>query len=169
MTMKRFTIADHHLGQEKVLSFEHNGKPLRPFSTIEEMHECLIDNHNSVVRPVDKVYFCGDVAFRRAALSLLSRFNGRKVLVKGNHDVYKLKDYMPYFEDIRGIAVLPFKAILTHVPVHSFCLNRPSWPVNIHGHLHAHNIDDDRYINVSCEQVNYTPVEIESLLTTENN
>jgi len=43
-------------------------------------------------------------------------------------------------------------------------LERESWPVNIHGHLHANRIDDSRYINVSVEQINYTPVEVDSLI-----
>jgi len=181
--MKRFVWADQHLGHENVLTFEHEGSPLRPFKTIEEMHECLIDNHNSIVRPVDKVYWAGDVVIKRKYLPILDKFNGRKVLVKGNHDIFKLEDYLLYFEDIRSIVVFPYRGVITHVPIHPQCLERESWAINIHGHMHAHKVmkevyweeshenyagifksEDTRYKNVSVEQINYTPVELESLL-----
>ena len=52
--------------------------------------------------------------------------------------------------------------LLTHVPVHysglEFKVSK-----NVHGHIHEKNIDDERYINVSVEQINYTPVHIDTL------
>jgi len=37
------------------------------------------------------------------------------------------------------------------------------WKGNIHGHLHSNTIPDARYVNVSAEQVNYTPIDFEEI------
>jgi calcineurin-like phosphoesterase family protein len=58
-----------------------------------------------------------------------------------------------------------FGLLLTHVPVHEsslgFKVNK-----NVHGHLHQRKIADERYVNVSVECINYTPVHIEQLRIT---
>lgn len=96
---------------------------LRPFETPEEMDEVLVANFNSTVKPNDKVYFLGDIAINRRGLNVLSRLNGDKVLIKGNHDIFKLNDYTPYFRDIRSYHVMN-NCILSHIPVHPSTLYR---------------------------------------------
>lgn len=82
MTRTWFT-SDHHLGHEKIIALSG-----RPFETVEEMNEVLIERHNAVVRKNDLVWVLGDVAMDKIAdtLPLWTRFNGRKILVAGNHD-----------------------------------------------------------------------------------
>jgi calcineurin-like phosphoesterase family protein len=46
--------------------------------------------------------------------------------------------------------------ILSHCPIHESEMER--YYKNIHGHVHEETIKDDRYINVCCEAINYTPV-----------
>lgn len=132
----------------------------------------MVENWNKVVRPVDKIYHLGDVVINRKSLPILGRLNGKKRLVRGNHDIFKTADYLPYFDEIYGIRVFSdLGVVLTHVPIHPESLER--WKYNIHGHLHANKVPDPknrfrpdpRYICVSVEQINYTPVELESLLT----
>jgi len=166
-----FFCSDHHLGHEgsfKTLKAP-DGSPLRPFSGLEEMHEAMIDRHNATVGKNDRVYMMGDVAISRKYLPLISRFNGKKVLVRGNHDIFRLSDYTPYFEDIRACKVYPAHGIIvTHIPIHPSGLeNRIT--INIHGHTHANNVtivgfDDPRYINLCVEKTNYTPVSLEDVL-----
>jgi len=81
------------------------------------MDEDMIEKWNNVVGPKDKVYHLGDVVINRKAIPTLARLNGDKVLIKGNHDIFKLSDYTPYFRDIRGYHVMN-NYILSHVPVH---------------------------------------------------
>lgn len=79
-----FFLSDHHLGHPKILTM-----PARPFATLEEMAETIIDNHNSVVGKNDICWWMGDAALGdrftilRAALA---RMNGRHRLCSGNHD-----------------------------------------------------------------------------------
>lgn len=127
----------------------------------------MIDNWNRVVGKDDKVYHLGDVAIGRAGLDIVGRLNGRKVLIKGNHDIFKPKQYLEYFEDIRGSHKL-FKFILTHFPIHPSSV--AGWcKANIHGHIHAQKVlldkeEDPRYFNVSVEQINQTPINFEEII-----
>lgn len=168
-----FFISDTHFGHKNIINFKRNDNtPLRPFDSVEEMDDVLVENWNKVVNQKDTVYHLGDVVINRKSLSTLDRLNGRKVLIKGNHDIFKLKDYAKYFDDIRAYKVMPAHGIIcSHIPIHPDSLAR--WEFNIHGHLHANNvkivdapldINDSRYINVSVEQINYTPISFNEIL-----
>jgi calcineurin-like phosphoesterase family protein len=170
--MKRYVISDLHLGHEAILNDRTE------FDTLYDMNSTIINNWNSVVTPQDQVYILGDVAWQHGTLQYIGDMNGKKILIKGNHDIFPLKYYLPYFNDIR--AVMEYKGcILTHVPVHESQLK--GFKINIHGHLHGKKIFknvisvdndgyfnlmsvDNRYINVCCEQVNYTPVLLEDII-----
>jgi len=157
--MRRFLISDTHFGHDNVYKFKDNDGvkgTIRPWAkNATEGDAIMLENWNSVVKPTDKVYHLGDVAFRRSSLDILSKMNGKKILIKGNHDIFDLKDYAKYFVDIRGTFDL-YDYVLTHVPIHPDELYR--WKGNIHGHLHARVVDDTRYFNVSVEQINATPI-----------
>ncbi len=170
-----FFCSDHHLVHSNILTFTRsdNGEPLRPgFNFIEEHDEHIIQQHNKVVRSQDRVYFLGDVTFHKRNLYLLNRMQGRKILIKGNHDILELKEYLPYFDDIRAIHQFDGMC-MTHVPIHPDSLSR--WKVNIHGHLHSNRVmirgfagkpvePDERYQNVSMEQLDdYTPISLEQM------
>ena len=127
----------------------------------------MVHNHNKVVAPNDKVYFLGDVTMRKKHLPILGRMNGKKVLVKGNHDMEGAKEYLKYFYDLRGSHVLD-KYILTHIPIHTASIER--WNGNIHGHLHSNkvmmpcfDVEDPRYFCASVENINYTPIPFEDV------
>lgn len=162
-------ISDTHFGHQKTCTVfkRDDGSPLRPFSCSEEMDEFMVKAWNDRVRPEDRVYHLGDVVINRKSLSTLGRLNGRKVLIKGNHDIFNLQDYLPYFDDIRGYCVKN-GYILSHIPVHPESLER--FGANIHGHLHANRVMwedpldadksriDGRYLNVSVEQIDFAPL-----------
>lgn len=168
--MNIFFISDHHFHHKNILTFKtQDDLPLREFSDVDHMNEIMIQRHNEVVKPNDKVYFLGDVCMSRNAkgLEILSRLNGEKVLVKGNHDMCSLNQYLQYFKDVRGSHQFD-GMILTHIPIHPESLAR--WGLNVHGHLHQNvvrmplsQIPDRRYFNVSVERVNYTPISLEEV------
>jgi calcineurin-like phosphoesterase family protein len=159
-----FLISDTHFGHEKTCTeFKRaDGSPMRPFSCAEEMDEFMVQRWNEVVRPSDKVYHLGDVVIQRKHLATVGRLNGDKVLLRGNHDIFKLPDYTKYFRDVRAYHVMN-KMLLSHVPVHPSQLEY-RFTHNIHGHLHEKALDDPRYVNVSVEHINYTPILFEELL-----
>lgn len=162
-----FLISDTHFGHKGVTQFlNQDGSKLRPWDNTEEMDEALVKNWNSVVKPKDKVYHLGDVVINRRAFPTLARLNGEKILVSGNHDIFRLQEYLTYFKDRRGYHVLD-RMIMSHIPIHADSIGR--FKVNIHGHLHSNTVklpdglDDLRYFNVSVERINYTPIAFEEV------
>ncbi len=161
-------ISDTHFGHEKTCTMfkRTDGTPLRPFSCAEEMDEYMVKAWNERVKPTDKVYHLGDVVISRKNLSILSRLNGDKVLIKGNHDIFKLTDYTEHFRDIRGYHVMN-GCILSHVPIHEESIAR--FGCNIHGHLHANRVMknneiDPNYFNVSVECIDFAPILFEDAI-----
>ena len=163
--MNLFVCADLHLSHKGITKFlrPDGVTKERPWDTIEEMDEALIDNWNKVVRPKDTVVVLGDVVINRSALPKLARLNGNKELVQGNHDVFRYEEYLQYFTKIHAMKILD-NFICTHIPIHPCSVER--WSGNIHGHLHSNSVmgdtyEDNRYLCVSMEQINYTPISFE--------
>lgn len=162
-----FFISDPHLGHENILKFkDDDGKFIRSgFSSIEEHDNLIIENINKKARIQDKLYILGDVAIKKNFLCLLDKINTKKlVLIKGNHDIYQLKDYLPYFKDIRSYKMMPKHGIIfSHIPVHPDSLEG-RFNRNVHGHIHHRKIDNKKYLNICPERVGYEPLELEEIL-----
>ena len=168
-----FFLGDSHFGHKKLLTFASSSRGKR-FSSIEEHDQTLEDNWNRVVRSKDVVYHCGDVSFGN--LEVLKRLRGDKKLIMGNHDKYG--QLGAHFTNIYGALKYNYKdlhAIITHIPVNDQSLGK-RFTHNIHGHSHDYNVkwhaddfslyedhEDERYLNVSVEQINYTPISLEEL------
>jgi calcineurin-like phosphoesterase family protein len=181
----KFVISDTHFGHTN--SWEKfklsDGSPLRPFTSNEEMDETMIERWNAKVKPEDTVYHLGDVVINRKHLHLVKRLNGKKRLVRGNHDIFKDKDYYEVgFDSLYGVRVFTDKFILSHIPLHPDCIT-DRFKVNVHGHLHANEVTrqivtkpfapvgqrdvvdqiDPRYLCVSVEHTNFEPLSFEEV------
>jgi len=150
-----FLYSDPHFGHAGVCRFMRADgvTKLRPHADPAEMDEDLVKRFNDRVRPGDKCYFLGDVVINRKALITLSRLNGDKVLIRGNHDIFKDTDYAPYFRSIRAYHILD-GMIMSHIPIHSDSLGR--FGVNVHGHLHANRVRKPRGVNARTGEILYS-------------
>jgi len=151
-----FLISDTHFGHTNIIRYCD-----RPFANVDEMDDALIKNWNSVVSPQDKVYHLGDVTLSTKKLHILDSLNGKKILIKGNHDIFPLKNYVPYFKDIRATHEIS-GLILSHIPVHDS--EKYRFKGNVHGHTHEKNLADNWYYNISVEQIDYRPISLEAVL-----
>lgn len=171
--MKTWFISDPHFGHANILKFKRDdGSNLRCFDSIEEHDEVIAANWSALVKPEDRIYVMGDVCMSRKSIHILGKLPGRKKLIKGNHDIFKLKDYTAYFDDIVAMRVYPALGLLvTHVPVHPSNLEW-RFSYNPHGHTHAnlvkdaHGVPDPRYLNLCVEYTNYCPVELDAVVAT---
>jgi calcineurin-like phosphoesterase family protein len=176
-----FLTSDTHFGHAGVCKFvEADGvTKIRPWTDPDEMDEEMIKRWNDTVRPNDKVYHLGDVVINRRSLSTLVRLNGDKVLIRGNHDIFRDDEYRVYFRELRAYHVMN-GMILSHIPLHEASLGR--FGVNIHGHLHSNRVkkargidaktgttlysdeNDVRYHCVCVEQTDFTPILFEDVI-----
>lgn len=111
--------SDNHWGHANIIVYSK-----RPFSSVEEMDEMLIQYHNQVVKPGDTTYFLGDFCFgdEKKIKSILNRLNGNKHLILGNHDKNIRKSPKNYsggrffasIQDYKEISVEGQKIILFH-------------------------------------------------------
>ena len=176
-----FLVSDTHFGHAGVCRFTRNDgvTKLRPWDTAEEMDEAMVSAWNDRVRPNDKVYHLGDCVINRKALKIFDRLNGDKVLIRGNHDIFKDTDYREHFRELRAYHVMD-GMILSHIPLHADSLGR--FGVNIHGHTHANRVkkargvdaktgtilysdeNDVRYHCVCVEQTDFAPILFEDVI-----
>lgn len=154
--MRTFVIADLHFGDEAVCTRyrKPDGSPLRPFASAAQMDAEIIRRWNQSVTEDDLVYVLGDVG-RGVNARSVRLLAGRKRLIAGNRDDVAALSASGLFETISVAKWLP-GWLLSHIPVHPSQLRNGAR--NIHGHLHAGMVCDPRYVCVSVEQTNYSPV-----------
>lgn len=113
----------------------------------------------------DIVYFLGDLTMsidREYLMNLISRLNGYKIMIKGNHDekwvsFYKSLGFNEVYDS--PIFIENGKILLSHVPLKE-ARDSPYF-INVHGHLHNDEvINNKNYICVSAKTVSYRPVNL---------
>ncbi len=119
----------------------------RPFDTIEEMNRTLIQNINARVTNRDTLYLMGDVAHKgtvEEANKLIAKMNGKKILIRGNHDRQYDESLFEEICDFKEIHVEQggqhYNLSLMHYPM-------MEWPKSHHGgiHLHGHSHNKPEY------------------------
>ena len=176
-----YYISDLHLGHANVIKFDP-----RPFQSLEEMHQTIIKNWNSVITPEDSVYILGDFAFKNeSGLEIISQLVGRKYLIKGNHD-RPTQEMTAYFEWVKDYAVIGdcnIKVVLCHYPIAHW---NHQYRNSVHLYGHVHNTQDYELFqqygnlcreknipflayNVGCMMpyMNYTPRTLQQIITNQ--
>jgi calcineurin-like phosphoesterase family protein len=145
-----------HLGHLNIIKLAN-----RPFSSVEEMDETLIDNWNKTVGKNDLVYHLGDFAYKGAyePSEYLKRLNGNIVLLKGNHDPLLWgKHYIEFTINKRLF-------VLCHYPFEEW---NGYFRGAIHIHCHTHKpelISAERRFNVTVEATEYKPISLEEIIS----
>lgn len=160
-----FFTSDTHFSHANFLTFRDNaGECIRPFTSIEEMDETMIERWNSVVRDGDKVYHLGDLSFDKARLpAIMTRLRGSKRLILGNHDDIKRYDLCQYFKRIALWRIFKeHNFICTHVPLAMDQMRKVTF--NVHGHIHEKPEPSANHICVCVERTNYTPLHLDQIV-----
>jgi calcineurin-like phosphoesterase family protein len=156
-----FLVSDTHFGHNGVCHFMRGDgvTKLRPWDTADEMDEAMVKLWNERVKPNDKVYHLGDVVINRRALGIMRRLNGDKVLIRGNHDIFRDDEYREHFRELRAYHVMN-GMILSHIPLHSASMGR--FGVNIHGHLHSNRVMKATGFDCKTGEISYSETEIDT-------
>ena len=156
-----FFIADTHFGEDDVFRMSRENYRFR---TCEIKDRILTENWNRVVQPEDKVFILGDFGDPKIAENL----NGKKILIKGNHDNYDEKDYLTYFARTYESDMPTLYAdffILSHKPIFIPDVHSPY--VNLFGHVHNSpiykTVSPRSYCVCACRN-NYTPISYKTIL-----
>lgn len=156
--MSNFVVGDWHLGEERMVIMG------RPFKNGTECVDEMILRHNSIVKPEDTVIVAGDVCYLKAPemLHRVAEFNGRKTLVRGNHDRGISDDeFSKYFEMIvpdGGHLILDaggIKCTVTHYPT----TGHPEM-FNLVGHVHSAWKYQLNMMNVGVDVNHFFPTDL---------
>lgn len=114
--MTNFYTSDTHFGHTNILAYCPNRQ--RYVSDIQQMEDFLVERWNSQVGTDDTVYHLGDFAMgdRSQIPRILSRLNGKIVLIAGNHDHKRSLSMFPEVHDRLVLDVGKYKAELVHNP-----------------------------------------------------
>jgi len=155
---KPFFTADPHYGHEAII--KHNN---RPFDTIEEHDETIISNYNSVVGKKDLCYILGDFAWENH-IKYLSRLNGKKILIMGNHDKMPQIAYKQFTEVAlrKDIKIDGIKITLDHYSGKTWnCSYHDS--LQLYGHSHGRIKEDRLAFDVGVDCWNLKPISFETV------
>lgn len=129
--------SDLHLGHQNSIKYSN-----RPFSSIDEMDDCLLTNINDIVNSTDDLYILGDFAYRvdfEQIKIYRERIRCKNVhLILGNHDKksifrYNIFNSIDYYCELKTDYG---SFILFHYPIEHW--NKAHYgSVHLHGHIHA--------------------------------
>lgn len=156
--MATFFTSDQHFGHLRIIELCK-----RPYKTIHEMHEALVENWNAKVAAQDTVYILGDFSFSPLlATEMVGRLHGLKQFIRGNHDKHSAS--CGNVVDVKMVKLGDTYIWLSHYP-------HIEWPKSSHGawHLYGHchgNLPDNPNalsmdIGVDCN--GYAPVSFDEI------
>lgn len=127
-----YFTGDFHIGHLNCIRFDS-----RPFSSIEEHDQGLIDNYNSIVSDKDTVYILGDSVLRKEFIPRLKQLKGHIKYITGNHDRKFIKDYYKYFDSVLDYMEIKIDKIHINLSHYAFEV----WNKGHYGSfmLHAHS------------------------------
>jgi calcineurin-like phosphoesterase family protein len=132
----------------------------RPFNSVEEMDEILVENWNKTVGKNDIAYHLGDFAYRNVTNNndILKRLNGRITLLQGNHDPTLWGHKYYEFKENKRLFVL------CHYPFEEW---NGYYRGAVHIHCHTHKpelISAERRFNVTVEATGYKPISLDEIM-----
>jgi len=169
--------SDPHYGHRNISKYA-----CRPFVSVHQMNEELITRYNDTVGENDFCLWFGDAYFmpKEAAKTMLGRLNGRKAIIKGNHDKHSGRWFLgigfsyvfegPIHLTIAGRAArashYPYITTIKDMPHHKY---RDRYPMPIkgeillHGHIHKSYKMYENQIHVGVDAWDYRPVSVKQI------
>jgi calcineurin-like phosphoesterase family protein len=156
--MTTFFTADHHFGHESIIEMCK-----RPFADVDAMDRAMIAIWNENVRPTDTIWHLGDFAHRadpKRKRAILSRLNGNKHLIAGNHDDSDTKSMAwGSVSQMKEITVDGQRIFLCHYGMRTWPGSRRG-ALHLYGHSHGTLPGNTQCIDVGVDVWNFRPVSL---------
>ncbi len=156
-----FFVSDMHFGHLNILKY-----CTRPWPTIPEMNEGLVENWNATVGLHDTVYHLGDWAFHD--YECIGRLNGNLISIPGNHDrerEKKLRPFLPngFTEEVHYLKIdSVYRFVLCHYPFESWWRE---YRFHLHGHAHGQARDAPFRLDVGIDAAGlFRPLALEEVV-----
>ena len=157
---KTWFTADTHFGHQRTLELSK-----RPFKTVEEMDNTMIENWNSVVSDVDTVYHLGDFGDYKVR----EKLNGNISLVLGNYERSDIEKGLVTLDDLFDTFESVYKQIdIARINNNTYqMVHEPSFggsdKFKLFGHIHKLQMVKRNALNVGVDCHNFTPISIETV------
>ena len=171
--MAIFFTSDTHFGHKNILEY---CSETRPFKSIEEHDQHVINCWNSKVSKGDSVYHLGDFSLSTKEYTeyVLSKLNGSIGLIKGNHDngiSGPLTKKFAFIKDYHMAKVkdnemgCTQKIVLSHYPIETWNFqHQGSWALHGHSHGALKTVMSTR-LDVGVDVHNFLPLSYQDVKT----
>lgn len=144
----------------------------RPFKSVEEMNQSLIDKWNAVVGTYDEVFVLGDFAFwykdAQPLDEIFHSLKGNKHLIIGNHDEQNKKVLQLPWDTQRHIGHVRWgeasRFVLCHYPFERWW-HMERGTIHLHGHCHGSAPEANRRFDVGVDSNSFAPVHATTLIS----
>ncbi len=155
---KIWFTSDIHLGHTNIIKYCS-----RPFKSIGEMDEVLINNWNSVVGQNDKVYFLGDFCWGEPD-KYLNRLNGSISFILGSHDKkIRLCKKITEINDIKTINIEDNIIVMCHYCMRTWSRSHYN-TIHLFGHSHGKLEAVGKSMDVGVDSTNFYPISLEDVI-----
>lgn len=163
---KVWFTADQHFGDERLIGYG------RPFDSVKQMNDIIVENYNKLVGPDDIVFHLGDIVYDYSKASNFysaAKLSGEKYLIRGNYDTNDrdLTAFKIFYKD--NIVDKINLDLSTNNGTFRFHLNH--YPRNVSserftlcGHVHAGRKLWRNALNVGVDCWGFRPVSLEQVL-----
>ena len=153
--------ADTHFGHANIIKYCN-----RPFTSVEEMDEAMIERWNERVKPNDVVWHLGDFAFYKSYEKLeqiFNRLNGNKLLIHGNHDYHNTQRL--FWLAQRQMDTILFgkqSIVLCHYGMRVWHRSHQG-ALHLYGHSHGTLPGDSQSLDVGVDCWDFRPANIDEI------
>lgn len=152
-----FFTSDEHYDHSNIIRYCN-----RPFSSIEEMNEELIERHNEIVTKDDIVIHGGDFTLipkkETVYQKYVKRLNGNHIFLRGSHDRWLPKSYMMIWEktiEKQPVTVCHYQMFKWHRSHYG------SW--QLYGHSHGNSIPFENQMDIGVDTNDFYPYSWEEI------
>jgi calcineurin-like phosphoesterase family protein len=157
-----YFTADTHFGDPRVLRIDR-----RPFGSLAEHDQALVERWNAEVGAGDEVWHLGDFARgdQTRVEGLLAQLNGTKHLIIGNNDGPATLDAKGWSSvaHYRELAADGVRLVLCHYPFRTWN-GMGKRAIDLHGHSHGRLKPLTRQIDVGVDAWAFCPVSLATML-----